>query len=133
MLKNFGIYGNYTYTTSSATVGERKDLPLAGQSSSMANLALSYEKAGFSGRLSMNYHGKYLSELGESKEEDIYYDNHIQWDFSASQKLFGGLQVYLQAINLNNRPLRYYMGKSSRPTQQEYYSWWMHFGLNFTL
>jgi len=133
MLKNFGIYGNYTYTTSSATVGERKDLPLAGQSSSMANLALSYEKAGFSGRLSMNYHGKYLFELGESKEEDIYYDNHIQWDFSASQKLFGGLQVYLQAINLNDSPLRYYMGKSSRPSQQEYYSWWINTGIKFEL
>jgi len=133
MLKNFGIYGNYTYTTSSATVGEREDLPLAGQAASMANLALSYEKAGFSGRLSMNYHGKYLSELGESEEEDIYYDNHIQWDVSASQKLFGGLQVYAQAINLNNSSLRYYMGETSRPIQRESYSWWINAGVKFAL
>jgi len=133
MLKNLGIYGNYTYTTSTATVGEREDLPLAGQAASMANLALSYEQAGFSGRLSMNYHGNYLSELGENEDEDIYYDNHIQWDFSASQKLFGGLQVYAQAINLNNSSLRYYMGETSRPIQRESYSWWINAGIKFAL
>jgi len=133
VLKNLGIYGNYTYTTSTATVGEREDLPLAGQSASMANFALSYEQGGFSGRLSMNYHGKYLSELGEDEDEDIYYDNHIQWDFSASQKLFGKLQVYAQAINLNDSYLRYYLGKSNRPIQRESYSWWINAGLKFSL
>lgn len=132
-LKHLGIYGNYTYTTSSATVGERKDLPLAGQSANMANVALSYEKGGFSGRVSMNFHGDYLEELGEDDDEDIYYDNHIQWDFSASQKLVGGLQLYLQAINLNNAPLRYYMGEVNRPIQREFYSWWFNAGLKFNL
>ncbi|MDD5765726.1 MAG: TonB-dependent receptor [Candidatus Marinimicrobia bacterium] len=130
-MKHFGIYGNYTYTTSSATVGERKDVPLAGQSTNIANFALSYEQAGFSGRLSMNYHGKYLSELGEEEDEDIYYDNHMQWDISVSQNLFKGVQLYVQAVNMTDAPLRYYMGNTNRPSQQEYYSWWTHFGLNY--
>lgn len=133
MLKNLGIYANYTHTSSSATVGEREDVPLAGQAADMANLALSYEKGGFSGRVSMNYHGKYLEELGEDENEDIYYDNHIQWDASVSQNLFKGVQLFVQAVNLNNAPLRYYVGQSKWLNQQEYYSWWMNFGLNFDL
>ncbi|MGC9364379.1 MAG: TonB-dependent receptor [Fidelibacterota bacterium] len=132
-LKHIGIYSNYTYTTSSATVGEREDLPLAGQSASMANFALSYDKGGFSGRISMNYHGAYLSELGEEDGEDIYYDDHVQWDFSASQKLVGGLQFYVQAVNLNDAYLRYYMGETNRPIQRESYSWWLNTGVKFEL
>jgi TonB-dependent receptor len=131
-LKGFGIYANYTYTTSNATVNERKDVPLPGQAGNVANFALSYEKGGFSGRVSLNYHGSYLDFLGEDDESDIYYDNHLQWDFSASQNILGGLQVYLQAINLNNEPLRYYIGRTSRPTQREFYSWWMHGGLRYS-
>lgn len=133
MLENLGIYGNYTYTTSSAKVGEREDLPLAGQASHTANFALSYSQGGFNGRVSMNYHGDYLDELGESEDEDIYYDNHIQWDISANQQLFGGLQLYLQAINLNNSHLRYYMGVKDRPIQREFYSWWVNAGIKFAL
>lgn len=131
-LKGFGIYANYTYTTSNATVNERKDVPLPGQAGNMANFALSYEKAGFSGRISLNYHGSYLDFLGEDDETDIYYDNHLQWDISATQNIFGGLQLYLQAINLNNEPLRYYIGKTSRPIQREFYSWWVHGGLKYS-
>jgi len=132
-LSGLGIYFNYTHTESEATVGERKDVPLAGQSNDMANFALSYEKGGFTGRVSMNYHGKYLEELGEEKSEDIYYDDHIQWDFSASQTLFGGIQFYLQAINMNGSNLRYYMGRSRRPIQREFYSWWIHGGIKYII
>lgn len=133
----FGIYANYTYTTSDASVvfdgEERKDIPLAGQSQNMANFAISYEKGGFTGRIGLNYHGKFLYELGESEDEDVYYDNHIQWDFAASQQIVKGVQFYLQAINLNNEPMRYYMGDTARPIQREFYSWWLHGGFKFEL
>ncbi|MBN2355688.1 TonB-dependent receptor [candidate division KSB1 bacterium] len=136
-LSGFGIYANYTYTTSSASVlfegEERKDIPLAGQSENMANFAISYEKGGFTGRVSVNYHGKFLYELGEDEEQDIYYDNHIQWDIAASQNITKGLQLYLQAINMNNEPMRYYIGKTDRPIQREFYSWWLHAGLKYNL
>jgi len=131
-LKSFGIYANYTYTTSSATVNERKDVPLPGQAGNMANFALSYERSGFSGRVSLNYHGSYLDALGEDDESDIFYDNHLQWDISASQTLIKGLQLYMQAINLNNSPLRYYIGQTNRPIQREFYSWWIHGGLKYS-
>jgi TonB-dependent receptor len=132
-LSNLGLYANYTYSTSTASVGDRTDVPMPGQSTNMANFALSYERGGFSGRVSVNYHGSYLDALGEDESHDIYYDNHLQYDISASQDIFQGLQVYVQAINLSNRPLRYYMGDTNRPTQREFYSWWVHAGVKFSV
>jgi TonB-dependent receptor len=132
-LNGFGIYANYTYTTSDADVSGREGVPLPGQAGNVANFAVSYEKGGFSGRVSMNYHGSYLDALGEDEDHDVFYDNHLQWDISLSQRLFGGMQVYAQAINLNNVPLRYYIGKTDRPIQREFYSWWIHAGIKYTL
>jgi TonB-dependent receptor len=137
LLSGLGVYANYTHTSSSASIkveGElREDVPLAGQSANMANFAISYEKGGFTGRVGLNYHGKFLYELGESADKDIYYDNHIQWDLAASYKIIKGLECYLQAINLNNEPMRYYMGDTARPTQREFYSWWLHAGVKFEM
>ena len=136
-MSGFGIYANYTWTTSDASIifdGEKRSgIPLAGQSANMANLAISYEKGGFTGRVGLNYHGKFLYELGESADEDVYYDNHIQWDLAASQQITRGVQFYLQAVNLNNEPMRYFMGDTMRPIQREFYSWWMHAGFKFEM
>lgn len=136
-MSGFGVYANYTWTTSDASVmfdgEERTGIPLAGQSANMANFAISYEKGGFTGRVGLNYHGKFLYELGESEDEDVYYNNHIQWDLAASQQITKGVQFYLQAINLNNEPMRYYMGDTVRPIQREFYSWWMHAGFKFEM
>ena len=49
-----GIYGNYTYTTSDATLPGGREAMFAGQPDNVYNLALSYEKGGFSGQLSLN-------------------------------------------------------------------------------
>ena len=131
-LNGLGVYANYTHTKSEADVGgrlERSVLP--GQAGDVANFAISYEKYGFMGRLSLNYHGKFLSEVGDDKDYDIYYRKHTQLDFSASQQLYKGVHVYLEVLNLTNEPLIYYMGKESRPIQREFYSWWMHGGLKY--
>jgi TonB-dependent receptor len=134
-LNGLGVYANYTYATSTAKFPDRDseedEATLPGQSTHMANFALSYEKGGFNGRISANVHGKYLEEVGETKDEDIYYDNHFQLDVSMSQQIRKGIRVYLELINLTNAPLRYYQGVSSRPIQQEYYSWWGNLGVKF--
>ena len=43
------------------------------------------------------------------------------------------LHLFVEVVNLTNTPLRYYQGDTSRPIQQEYYSWWSHVGLKFDL
>jgi len=132
-LSGLGIYANYTYTNSEADLPEREAISLPGQAGNVGNFAISYEKYGFLGRLSFNYHGSYIDEVGDEKEEDIYYDDHLQVDFSSSYQIMPGLQVYFEAINLTDAPLRYYIGKEDRPIQREFYSWWTHVGIKYNL
>ncbi|MFQ6115052.1 MAG: TonB-dependent receptor domain-containing protein, partial [bacterium] len=127
----FGIYANYTFTESKADVSDREDISLPGQAGNVANFAISYEKYGFMGRIGLNYHGGYISEVGEDVGHDIFYDDHLQLDFSASMRIYRGLQVYIEAINLTNEPLRYYIGQKDRPIQREFYSWWTHAGIKY--
>jgi TonB-dependent receptor len=133
-LDGLGIGANYAYTHSTADVGNRltrSELP--GQAANVANLVVSYEKFGFSGRYSIGYNGKFVEAVGIDAQRDRIYKEHMQMDFSASQDLVYGLQVYFEWINLNKEPMIYYQGDESHPLQQEWYSWWMHFGLKFKI
>ncbi|MDX1636638.1 MAG: TonB-dependent receptor [Balneolaceae bacterium] len=133
----FGVYANYTYSWSEANLitedGTARTVSLPGQAENTGNPALSYEKYGFSGRISLSYAGAFIDELRDSSENDRIYDEHVQLDFSASQRVAPGVNVFLELINLTNEHLRYYNGVSSRPEQQEFYSWWGNLGVKFNL
>ncbi len=133
-LSGFGIYANYTFTDSKTKVpGREEEISLPGQAQHIGNIALSYEKYGFTGRISANFNGEFISEVGDSPEEDIYYDNHLQLDVSASYRLMENLSIFAELINLSDAPLRYYQGETTRPISQEYYSWWSHVGVKFDM
>jgi len=133
-LSGLGLYANYTHTKSKAEVGGRLERPeLPGQAADVANFAVSYEKYGFTGRFSVNYHGKFIEEVGVDAEHDRIYQEHLQMDFSASQKVYKGLAMYVEVLNLNKEPMIYYMGQKTRPIQREFYSWWMHGGVKFDM
>lgn len=137
-LDGLGVYANYTYSWSEAEVfGETENdirtVTLPGQSESVANFALSYQKHGFSGRISANYGGAFVSEIRDSDQNDRYYDERLQIDVSASQEISSKFSVFAEVLNLTNEPLRYYNGITSRPEQQEYYSWWANAGIKIQL
>ena len=123
-LSGLGIYVNYTHSWAHADLGFNRAGFLPGQAGDVGNLALTYEKYGFQARLSVMYQAKYIEEVGETEDFDLIRDKHLQVDFSASQKIVGGLQAFVQFINLTNEPMRIYMGNSSRPIDHAYYSWW---------
>jgi len=129
----FGIYFNYTYANSNANYTTRADTQLQGQAQSTGNVALIFEKSGFSGRLSLNYNGKSLFEVGKSAANDLYVDDHMQLDFSSQLDLSKHVTLFLEAINLTNEPYRVYEGTKDWTRQAEYYSWWGTIGvkLNF--
>jgi TonB-dependent receptor len=129
----FGIYFNYTYADSKANYTTRTDTQLQGQSANVGNLALIFEKWGFSGRVSLNYNGKSLFEVGKDATRDLYVDDHMQLDFSAQQQLGKNVSLFLEAINLTNEPYRVYEGSDDWTRQSEWYSWWGTIGvkLNF--
>jgi TonB-dependent receptor len=134
-LDGLGLYANYTFTDSEAEFPGREGAKagLPGQSRHVGNVALSYEKGGFIGRVALNFHGKYVDEVGEVAEEDRYYDNHTQLDVTASLGITKNVRLFVELLNLTNGPLRYYRGVSNRPDQEEYYRWWATVGvkLNF--
>jgi TonB-dependent receptor len=129
-LDGLGVYANYTWTDSSADFpGRAETSTLPGQSAHIGNVSVWYEKYGFSARSSWNFHGKYVDAVGEDAASDVFYDNRVQWDVSLGQRLTRNIQLYVDALNLTNTPLRYYIGTTDRPIQEEYYRWWTMFGV----
>ncbi|MES1255921.1 MAG: TonB-dependent receptor [Acidobacteriota bacterium] len=129
-LNGIGIYANYTYTTSTARFPSHSgDATLPGQSKNVGNIAASYEKGGFDGRVSVAFHGSYLDTVGADNTQDRFYDKNSQLDVTLLQKVTRDARVYLNLLNLNNALLRYYQGTPDRVQQEEHYSWWAEFGV----
>jgi TonB-dependent receptor len=127
-----GVYANYTFTDSSAKFPNHAgDAALPRQSRHVGNLAASYEKHGFQGRMSVNFHGSYVDQVGASDLLDRFYDKHTQMDLSFSQRITHNIRGYANVINLNDSRLRYFQGTSDRPLQEEHYHWWLEFGAKF--
>jgi TonB-dependent receptor len=129
----FGVYFNYTYIDSEANYPDRETTRLQGQSEHVGNVALVYEKYGFSGRLSVNYNGNSLMEVGGEAAEDLWVDDHTQLDFLGRVQLSKKISLTLELINLTDEPYRVFEGTEDRPRQEEYYGWWGAFGVRFDL
>ncbi len=83
-----------------------------------------------------DFGGKYVL-LDEANQVGrvIMFDGNGRWqiDFSASQNIAGGLRAYFEIVNMTNEPLLQYMGTPDRPIVREFYSWWMHAGVRWSL
>ncbi|HMQ48055.1 MAG TPA: TonB-dependent receptor [Saprospiraceae bacterium] len=154
-LKNFGIYTNYTYTHSEARINrrfpanyatavvifgeddlseyvssdEQEKISLPGQAKHTANLAFFYDAKNFFARITANYQDDFLFRLGADPDLDEYYDSALRFDFTSNYQLTKHISIFLDALNLSNTPLRYYLGTEDRTQKQEYYSWWGRFGV----
>ncbi|MBC7851150.1 MAG: TonB-dependent receptor [Chitinophagaceae bacterium] len=141
LFQYFSLYVNYTYTHSSASLQsrtadaskpeEKEKIKLPGQAAHVGNLSLAFERKGLNARISLNFNGEYLSEVGAVAEEDIYVKNRVQMDVSASYAFNARWRIFAEALNLTNQPLERYMGIKSQYIQREFYSWWGRFGVKF--
>jgi TonB-dependent receptor len=134
----FGLYANYTYTTSSVSDfriegREDDDISLPGTAKHTLNGSLSYDSKRFSFRTSVNYTTDFVDEFGEEAFYDRYYDKAIHLDVNANYAISPKFRVYAEAINLLNQPLHYYQGISSRLMQAEYYNVRLQFGVKIDL
>jgi TonB-dependent receptor len=128
-----GIYANYTYADSEARYPDREATSLPGQSENVGNLALVYEKYGISTRLSWNYNGKNLLEVGDEAAEDLWVDDHAQLDFLFHVQVGKQWGLVLEFINITDEPYTVYEGSPDFIRQQEYYGWWATLGVRFDL
>jgi TonB-dependent receptor len=129
----FGLYGNYTYVDSEANYPFRESGTLPGQAEHVGNLAISYEKYGISTRLSYNFNGKNILEVGDDPEEDLWVDDHSQLDFLFRVQVSKQFSIALEVINITDEPYTIFEGVADRIRQQEYYGWWATLGVRFDL
>ena len=136
-LAGLGVYANYTYTASDAQlenrleVGETETINLPGQAAHVGNFSLSYNLKGFTARVSANYTGNYIDELGEDAGEDIFINKRMQLDATANYRLNSNFNVFAEFLNLTNAPFEAYIGDESQFIQREFYSWWSRMGIKF--
>ena len=102
-----------------------------GQANTIANATLGYEKAGFSGRISVNYQGDKLASSGGSELSDQFTRAYLRWDASLTQRIGERFQVLVNLINLTNEPERNYQFREDLPTYEIFYGWQANLGLRY--
>jgi TonB-dependent receptor len=125
----FGIEGNLTlvdskileYNAATSLTGRIEYGLLPGTSQVTWNLAGFYEAYGIEMRLAAEYVSHSLFGLGGDKSLDTIQDDRLTLDLTSSYRFSKHWQVYFEAKNLLNTPLRYYEGLPDRPLQQEFY------------
>ncbi len=132
-LNGFGIYGNFTQIQSKFTVPgleSERTVRLPSMRPKVGNASLSYEKYGFSGRISVNFYDTFISELAETQADDLMEKGRVQLDFSASQKINKRVTVFLGISNLNNAQTILDYG-DGRPNDHKYFSTWANAGFKY--
>ncbi len=142
-LDRFTLYLNYTFTNSDATIQSRdadegnpnalENIKLPGQSANVGNASLAYEHKKFSMRVSANFNGVYLSEVGGNADEDVYVNQRLQLDLNATYAISPRVRVFAEFLNLTNQPFEVYQGSEDILIQREFYSWWSRIGVKFDL
>jgi TonB-dependent receptor len=123
VLNGISTYGNYTYVHSNAKL-PRGDFILPGQAENMGNASIGYEKKGFTSRVSLNYQGRYILAVGADAATDNWLDHRVELDLSVSQRINKHFRIFIDALNLLNKPYRVYMAGSTYPIQEERYKIW---------
>ncbi len=137
------MYANYTYTNSKATIqsreadedkpNEEEKIKLPGQADHVGNFSLAYESKKLVIRGSVNFNGTYLSEVGGSKDEDLFVKNRAQFDLSASYVINKKFRLFTEFLNVANQPFETYQGNENTYVQREFYGWWARLGVKFDL
>jgi TonB-dependent receptor len=125
-LSGFGMSGNYIYTWSKTLLPMLDQwTSLPGQSEHVGNAALFYEKYGFSARVALNYQSHCIVQLINALDHfgNVYVDDHLQLDCSASQKISKNVTAVVEFKNLTNAPKKLYLLNPQHTTQMEYYGW----------
>jgi TonB-dependent receptor len=133
-LDGTGILANYTYTGSRTELGEEFDRPntrFPRQIPHFGNLALSYDRLGFSGLVSLNYQSANMNRIGSSPDLDRFTHKRAQFDLAASQQLTRQFRAFVEMNNLTNEPFITYTGSLDRPIESEYEGRWGMVGLRF--
>ncbi|WP_250623168.1 TonB-dependent receptor [Pinirhizobacter soli] len=116
-LDGFGVQGNFSLTNSSIPVSSVSSIPggpktLPGLSRKVANLALYYEKYGFSVRVAERYRSAFTGEavalFDQLGYQQVLADKQtdVQLGYAFDQGRWSGLSILLQVVNATNSPYK---------------------------
>jgi TonB-dependent receptor len=137
VLNGMNVYANYTYTHSNADIQSRANIQgtesvrLPGQAQNVGNFSLGYDKGRFNVRISSNFNGQYITEIGSDASEDLYVKDRMQLDATATFTLRPKLRLFTEFLNITNQPFEVFQGNQDQYIQREFYSWWTRVGLKF--
>ncbi|MDR9453953.1 MAG: TonB-dependent receptor [Wenzhouxiangella sp.] len=122
-LDGFLFGANLTLMDNDFEVAERADesFALPESAESEANIYLGFERGPLSTRLAWSQRGKYLDEIGDDTNFDIYVDDHAQLDLTASWRFNESLVGLAEVINITDEPLQLYQGQAGNVLQLEEY------------
>jgi TonB-dependent receptor len=140
VMRYLGVYVNYNYNDSNAEGldidgREVEELPLLGTAKHSGNLSLSFDAPRVSMRVAFNYQSESLDAGEGGYNEDAFFDRwadrRTDIDANASVQITPVARFFIEANNLNNRPLRFYQGNRGRLMQDEYYGRRIQSGFKF--
>jgi acid phosphatase len=117
-LGGLGFAANYTYVDSEGRTRPTDHTKLPFTSPNLYNVAVFYEKYGFTISLAGQYTDHNLSSVGSTFRLDQYFDSRFTLDLAASYMTPYGVGVYFNAKN----PWRIYEGQANRPIQRAVYT-----------
>ncbi|GAA6151443.1 TonB-dependent receptor [Pseudoteredinibacter isoporae] len=119
------LSANLTLAESDAqidTIEGSRSIRLPQQSDTTGNFTIGYDNDKLSLRLAANYKSNYLDEINaESPVNDIIVDDHFQLDFSARYFIQDNIQIFFEAININDEPFYAYVSNPRWNAQFEDY------------
>ena len=138
-LRGLGMMANYSYTGSHThgILGRTDDPPLIGQARHAFNIEPAYELGRYSVHTGISYNGandnayQYFNNEADPSNDtagppngplgDNYFFPHLQVDAQAGVRMWRGLQLVVNGLNLNNEVFGFYNGSPQYMTQREYY------------
>jgi outer membrane receptor protein involved in Fe transport len=122
-LDGIGVLANVTLLKSKSKIATREGetFPLIDQADVTYSVGLSYEKFGFSGRIIGTSRGKHLKEVTDKRPEDVYADERVVWNLSASYNISRTWSLFADFLNLTDSPFRQYTGYPHVPATNNYY------------
>ena len=126
-----GLEGNITLVDSQVELrpGDFRLLPAT--SKVTWNASAFYDARHATVRVSAQYVSSNLFGVGGGPQTDVIQDKRLTVDATGAYEMRKGVQVYFNAKNLTNTPLRYYEGVSTRPIQREFYLQTYEAGVRF--
>lgn len=134
----FGVFANLTLTDAeiktSASYAGRNTFTLPGQSDTIYNAALFYERYGLSARLSYTHRSEFLEAIDATRPGlDLFVEGRGQLDFTASYDFGNGVELFGEAKNLTDSAGVRYYGVQERTYEYEKFGYNLFVGVRFKL